>query len=610
MMSLDDDNNEINNSKKIFLINILKNLRMKKILFCSALAAVALASCSSDDFMGDTPGNVQSNTSAINFDGGTGKITRASTQTGATAAQTLNNNYVVFGYKTDNNGSKTTVFDHYTIKWNNLAGKTESNTKGWEYVGEKTNSLSSLGGNKDQTIKYWDYSAKQYDFVAFSFGKATQGDGEDEVKASSIDNTPKYTLTGKVGELAKCFIADRITAKSSTTGKDNLLVQYKKDVQFNFRSLSTKVTMGIYETIPGYSVKDVKFYSSDNTKLDDAQNKPTLYAKDKKIPAGNGTITVTFPTTDESKTDYNKAHVKFAVAEGNENSSTIQFGNLSTVEKEKAEKTGTTFIGRDINNFSTPKDGTNKKYEVVIPAEVGDLTLKVDYTLESIDGSGEEIKVTGATAVVPEKYTKWEPNYAYTYIFKISDKTNGSTGGSTDPAGLYPITFDAIVTETETGKQETITTVADNSITTYAKGEINNEYKKDANIYVSVNNTTDLHIKNGDDDTTPTNVALYTATATGTQTITEATVAHCLKSGEDVAGGGKKLTNGYANVLTVTPATGLSIVSEIAAGDAVDGNAITGNFAKFTPNAAGTYVFEFTDTNNTKYYKVIKVVAE
>ncbi len=27
---------------------------MKKILFCSALAAVALSSCSSDDFMGDT----------------------------------------------------------------------------------------------------------------------------------------------------------------------------------------------------------------------------------------------------------------------------------------------------------------------------------------------------------------------------------------------------------------------------------------------------------------------------------------------------------------------------------------------------------------------------
>lgn len=574
---------------------------MKKYIFLAA-SALTLASCTSEDFLGNTPGNVQSNTSAINFDGGTGKITRASTLTGDKAAGALNNNYVVFGYKTDKNDSKTTVFDHYTIHWNNQAGKTESNTKGWEYVGLTANSLTSLTGDKAQTIKYWDYSAKQYDFVAFSFGTATQGEGEGEVKASTINTTPTYTLTGNVEDLAKCFIADRITAKPTTTGKDNLLVQYQKDVQFNFRSLSTKVTMGIYETIPGYSVKDVVFYSNGTTPLSGENNKPTLYAANATIPSGKGTITVTFPTTDEKNTDYNKAHVEFAAAPGSDNSSSIQFGNLSTVEKEKEEKGTTGFIGRDITTFSTPKDGTNKKYEVVIPAKVGALTLKVDYTLESIDGSGEEIKVTGATAVVPEKYTNWEPNYAYTYIFKISDKTNGSTDGST--AGLYPITFDAIVTETETGKQETITTVADNSITTYAKGEINKEYKTKDNIYVSVAGKT---LTIDDAETTNTNVKLYTANATGTQTITEATVAHCLKSGEDVVGGGKKLTNGDGNVLTVTPATGLTIVPEIAADDAVDGNAIKGNFAKFTPSTPGTYVFEFTDTDSKKYYKVIIV---
>lgn len=583
---------------------------MKKYVFLAA-SALALASCTSDDFLGNTPGNVQSNTSAINFDGGTGKITRATTQTGADAAKTLGYSYVVYGYKTVND-VPTTVFDHYTIKWNGLKDKTESNTCGWEYVGQKANSLSSLEGDKDQTIKYWDYSASQYDFVAFSFGKATQGDEEGKVTASKIDNTPSYTLTGNVNELAKCFIADRITAtpKETTTKKANLLVGYKDDVQFNFRSLSTKVTMGIYETIPGYSVKDVVFYSDKTTALSGENNKPTLYAASASIPSGKGTITVKFPTTDENNTDYNKAHVEFKAATGSDNSSSIQFGKLSTVDKENEEKGTTGFIGRDITTFSTPKEGNNKKYEVVIPAKVGALTLKVDYTLESIDGSGETIKVTGATAVVPEKYTNWEPNYAYTYIFKISDKTNGSTGGST--AGLYPITFDAIVTETETGKQETITTVADNSITTYAKGVINEEYKKDANIYVSVNNTTDLHIKKGEDDTTPTNVKLFTATGTGSyeKNITEATVALCLSKGTTTATTGEKvLSVDDDNKLTVTPATGLTIATQIEAADAVDGNAISGNFAKFKPTNAGTYVFEFTDTKNknTKYYKVIIV---
>lgn len=97
---------------------------MKKYIFLAA-SALTLASCTSDDFLGNTPGNVQSNTSAINFDGGTGKISRATTQTGATAAQTLGKSYVVYGYKTAKDNSTTTVFDHYTINWNNLAGKTE-----------------------------------------------------------------------------------------------------------------------------------------------------------------------------------------------------------------------------------------------------------------------------------------------------------------------------------------------------------------------------------------------------------------------------------------------------------------------------------------------------
>ena len=575
---------------------------MKKYLFFAA-SALALASCSSDDFVGDNSGNLQSATTTINFGGETGKTTRAN-QTGEAAANALQKKFVVYGYK---QGSDAPVFDHYTISWNGYKGQTESNTQGWEYVGGTPNtSLSNL--TAPQTIKYWDYSASQYDFIAFSFGKATQGDGTgtNDVIATQVTKTPSYTLKGNVQDLAECFIADRVTAKRDITEKKaNKLVGYKDDVQFNFRSLATKVTMGIYEIVPGYSIKDVKFYKNGTENVPSA-TEPTLFAAAKNIPSGNGTITVTFPNTDVNNTDYNKAHVSFAATGTDDMSSTIAFDALSLEHREKAEEDVKKYIGRDITTVSTPKDETNKKkYETVIPAHVGALTLKVDYTLVSIDGSGEKINVKGATAVVPEVYTNWEPNYAYTYIFKISVKTNGSTGTpGTDPAGLYPITFDAVVTETSEGLQETITTGEKNSITTYAKGAINEEYKTNSNIYVSVNGKT---VKK---DATSSNVALYTAKATGTQTITEATVAHCLKSGATTGIEGEKtLTNGTGNVLTVTPTTptDLSVVSEIAADDAVDGNAISGNFAKFTPAAVGTYVFEFTDVDATKYYKVIIV---
>ena len=99
---------------------------------------MALASCSSDDFLGEIQGNEQNGaTSAINFGGDTGKITR-DPSTGKTAAGLLENNFVVVGFK----GNKTAeannevyAFDHYNVNFKDgSAFSTESNRAGWEYV--------------------------------------------------------------------------------------------------------------------------------------------------------------------------------------------------------------------------------------------------------------------------------------------------------------------------------------------------------------------------------------------------------------------------------------------------------------------------------------------
>lgn len=174
---------------------------MKRYLFCTAIAAVALTSCSSDDFLGDVPGNNPSAVTAkeISFSGEAGKTSRAGETTGQEAATALNNKFIVFGTKTSNNTATTTVYDHYNVEY-----KTSS---GWEYKGLNFNSLNekySTTGETKQSLKYWDYSASQYDFVAFSFGSATQGTGDDHVEASKVDNTNfTYTLTGKIDELVK-----------------------------------------------------------------------------------------------------------------------------------------------------------------------------------------------------------------------------------------------------------------------------------------------------------------------------------------------------------------------------------------------------------------------
>ena len=103
------------------------------------------------------------------------------------------------------------------------------------------------------------------------------------------------------------------------------------------------------------------------------------------------------------------------------------------------------------------------------------MVLSVDFDLYNTT-THETIHVEDAKAVVPQAYMTWNPNYAYTYLFKISDNTNGYTGGNANPAGLYPITFDA-VTIAATGGAEvgTITTLSTPAITTYQAGSVSTE---------------------------------------------------------------------------------------------------------------------------------------
>lgn len=577
---------------------------MKKYLFFAA-SALALASCSSDDFLGENPGNVQNATTAINFGGETGKTTRG-IQKGSTAAGILKNHFVVFGDKTNDAGTTQAVYDHYDVQWigDGDDKKTQTNQHGWEYVGYTPNKNSSLATDAKQSIKYWDYSASEYNFAAFSLGELT--DPTDpyknqlkyndatgtitggNVKISQIkQNAKEYSVEGAVGDITKLYISDRITAKPNGTTPD---IDYNKPVQFNFRALKTLVRMGIYETVNGYSVKNVKFYKSNNTN----DGTPCLYATDKNIPAGNGKATITFgtSTTDGS---YNKALVAWTSVT---NDKDITFKALTLKDAESKEAAGNNYLGRTSADASLPD-----KYNEVIPsAKIGALTLKVDYTLVSTDGSKEEIKVTGATAVVPAEYTKWQPNYSYTYIFKITDKTNGNTGDPTKP-GLYPIVFDAVVTETENGIQNTITTEETPSITTYAKGnETNKEYKSTDNIYACVT-----------DATTGQNVDLY---ANNAGVFTYYAQLYKLKAGDNITEaeaeavinatgmtlGGKTLEKDRAYA---TDALDSHFVEKIDATDATDDVEISGKFFKFKVDA-GTYVFAYKK-DDVKSYKVIEV---
>ena len=591
---------------------------MKKYLFFAA-SALALASCSSDDFVGDNSGNLHgTNNGEIAFAGGTAKITRAGNHVGADAATLLGKKFIVAGFKGEklNDGIVTNkVFDHYTVEWKaNTAGTTADNTSDWRYVGlQPQTGLATVTG--DQTIKYWDYSTGQYDYIAFSTGTANLVTATEptngEVKVTKVDaenaKTAAYTIKGTAEDLSKCYIADLVTAYNpEETNKP----KYKDEVTLSFRNLTTKVRVALYETIPGYSVKDVKFYSvgtGDNDKTI-SETRATLFASGTEATDkfyGSGTATVYFPTVGKdniTKSDYNKAHVAI---KGSDESNSKNFGNLNYTTSDDTRLTGNDYLAQNTNKPTFAGEEDNNYYQIALPNEVGTtLTLRVNYTLVANDKSGEEIKVYGAKAIIPAIYAQWKSNYTYTYIFKISDKTNGKTGINEGPEGLYPITFDAVVADSEEGNQSTITTVATPSITTYQKGHdiTKDEYSKaNGDIYVMAMDKDGKLISDLD------KANLYTVNTTGT-TISEATVHDALTIG--ATSNGNKITGRNGIELTKADMTTASTIPGI------DGNNITvvaNTATMFTP-AANTYafVYEITPTTapaSTELHTAVTVAA-
>lgn len=451
--------------------------------FLYAASVLALASCSSDDFLGENSGNGQNSSSAINFSGDAGKITRATSNTGD-YVKMLDGQFKIYGVKMATDGKLKSVFVNYSV-WDDV-NNTTSNTKGWEYVGTKegaTNGTGNISLDKDQTIKFWDYSASEYRFVAgspisaFTYNVPVTDESK-EIKSATITGLAGHINANEAEQAITTnpvYIAEPIVVKKT---------EYQEPVQFSFKRQQAMVRVGLYETIPGYSITEINFYKAGGSKAEAVNNIILTSGTENYFVGGSdvkGTITYdwtgatpsyTYTYTDET---YIKSQNWYAGKFEPHNA-------LATVSTAAVAK----LYGKD-NDMST------NGYFTVIPTPsattAAPILIKCDYTLTSDDGSGETIKVTGATAAIPAAYSKWDVNTRYTYLFKISQNTNGYTGDDPNKAGLYPITFDALVKESTDAMQGTVTTVSTPSITTYQAGSVTDngiEYKSGTAIDVTV----------------------------------------------------------------------------------------------------------------------------
>lgn len=547
--------------------------------FLYAASVLALASCSSDDFLGENSGNGQNALSAINFGGDAGKITRTTSNTG-NAAQMLDGQFRIYGVKKMDDTQLVSVFNEYSVWYVENKNTTTSNTDGWEYVGAK--GATNLGtGNitlaKDQTIKFWDYSAPEYYFIA---GSPITCFSHTLTPGNNINSA---TIKGLAGHINANEAGQAITTNPVYIADPKVVrkVDYQKPVVFSFKRQQAMVRVGLYETIPGYSITEIKFYEAGGSKAKDGNNIIlTSGTKDYFVGGNNISGTITYDWTNETPSYTYKYSETGLIKSQNwyagkfEPHNALATNALATGSKDPVAA----LYGKD-------KDMSTNGYFTVIPTPsattAAPILIKCDYTLTSDDDSGETIKVTGATAAIPAAYSKWDVNTRYTYLFKISQNTNGYTGDDPDKAGLYPITFDALVKESTDAMQGTVTTVSTPSITTYQEGSVTDngiEYKSGKAIKVTVTNA------NGDVQTLATggtavgNVAAYKFT----DAINEAEI----------------------QVKGTTGAT------------AVTGE-VTGNMFTFTPATEGYYAIQYLTTAATTEpetpaayaYKVVYVKA-
>ncbi len=427
--------------------------------FAMAVAVALLAGCSGKEYVGEL-GDLDLTAGAedlITFNAGTSALTRAPFA-GADAAAKLSNHFVVYGTKHSvaENGYATNdklVFNNYNLSWKDgSAGTSLSNTSGWEYVGNTSYSAATT----EQSIKYWDYGATAgYTFYAFS-----SSDISYPAQASDpivITKTLKGTNAWQKGYSVKIKNGANLDGLYFSDRKAVAKADFNKPVTFKFHSFGAKVRVGFYETIPGYTVTIKRFYyekyateaTTDFTKMTDADEDNFRAAVQNVKKSGvNNEVTVVYDISDNTPSIVN---------------TTVTYNYDLTLGSNIKGKT----LGTTSNTATYDREGA--AYTDVFPFELisNPMLIKCDYVITSEDGQGETLEISGAKVAIPVQYLQWSGNCCYTYLFKITENTTGTTGLSGDKEGLFPITFDAVSVSTDVNDQSTLTTVDKYDITSY-----------------------------------------------------------------------------------------------------------------------------------------------
>lgn len=431
---------------------------MKKFAIATASLAL-LASCSSDTELTGKQ-EIETKANAIGFEvlNRNGIITKAG-EGRAKLHESRHYNFGVFAYK-NNNSDGQEIMKNYLVGYNgaNVTGtgscvgyfmnnvQTTLNTSKWAYekLGSadytyegtdgyyKKSDTFYMSNVANQYLKYWDKSSQSVEFYAYA--PYINGDA-----TATIDYSSK-TITIPIEDGYDDESKHEYMFAYNKVEKG----EYGHEVQLNFKRISARLNIKFYEDVKGYKVDILNLMENDNSGVAAAPAKAvvgsdntttyeygTLYHKGgAKINFSNTNPSLTVTgNSDETFNRDAKDHIKFAIPTG-----------TLPEEKTDAKASATNYYVIPANNDDTQ-------------TETG-LTFHVTYKLTSED-TGETIIVRNATVHVKYDYCKWQPNHVYTYIFRITKSSTGSTGSPdidpSDPSvgeqALYPIIFDDCTVE-------------------------------------------------------------------------------------------------------------------------------------------------------------------
>lgn len=356
--------------------------------------ALCLLSCSHSGQ--DDPFIPGSSESGIAFGGNSGKWqeagSRAWSQIGAragegeTGLETLFSSFRVWGYKTktdthQDGGNGTAVIqkvmEGYLVDWDKA-------TNGWEYIGKQNTFL-----NTTQTIKYWDYSASSYRFMAYAYNNETK-----EVAASTDANLSKitfsipYVFSNDATSTTTPYISELWASNNQSIGQN----KYGDQVKLTFAPLIAKVRFK-FKYADGQEPQITEISFKDSRWQKDATGKLQWTTAKEDITPIEGTIVISYPLS-ETNTQVLKSWENPIV------------GPLELT------------IPYEEENDPIHQTDTYQKWYYMPPMDIAKYTQGTYIITANVNGNP-------VSATVDSKYTQWEAGCQYTYTFKISE-TNTS----------------------------------------------------------------------------------------------------------------------------------------------------------------------------------------